>query len=252
MDVIERFSGRVESYRLHRPRYPLAVVDFLKCECNLQLDSAIVDVAAGTGLLAEIFLMRGYSVTAIEPNRSMRETCAALMARYPALQCIGGAAENTGLSSYSAYLITVGQALHWFDLSRTREEFMRVLQPGGWCAVIYNDRQMDGDAFHEGYEQILRKFGIDYEAVRDRYLPVDRLREFFGVGKMRQHPLPNWQELDLDGLVGRILSSSYMPQPDHPRFAPMCKAIEDLFVMYARGERVRLRYNCVISYGRLG
>jgi hypothetical protein len=48
---------------------------------------------------------------------------------------------------------------------------------------------------------------------------------------MRQHSLPNWQELYLDGLMGRIPASSYMPQPDHPRFAPMSKAVEDLFVM---------------------
>lgn len=252
MDATERFSSRVESYRLHRPRYPLAVVDLLTCECDLQPNAAIADVAAGTGLLAEIFLARGHRVTAVEPNKNMRETCAALMTRFPALQCVDGTAENTGLPSHSSDLISVGQALHWFDLSRARDEFMRVLRPSGWCAVVYNERCMGGDPFHDGYEQILQKFGIDYETVRHSYLQEERLIGFFGIGKMRQATLPNSQELDLDGLMGRILSSSYMPQPGHPRFAPMSKAIEDLFVMCARGGHVRMQYECVISYGRFG
>ncbi len=56
-------------------------------------------------------------------------------------------------------MVTVGQAMHWFDLGATRAEFARILRPGGWCVVVYNHRKMRGDAFHEGYERILVEFG---------------------------------------------------------------------------------------------
>lgn len=251
MDATERFTDRVESYRLHRPRYPIEIVDRLQRECNLQPDASVVDIAAGTGLLAEIFLAHGHATVAIEPNREMRQTCATLTARFPVLECREGTAENTGLPSQSADLITVGQALHWFDLPSARAEFVRILRPGGWCAVVYNERHMGGDPFHEGYEEILQEFGIDYEMVRHRYLQEERLAGFFGHGNMRQSTFLNEQRLDREALTGRILSSSYMPQPDHPRYPTMLGEIETLFARCAEDGHVRMEYDCIVSYGQL-
>lgn len=252
MDATQRFSDRVESYRLHRPRYPIEIVDWLRVRCGLQPDSSVVDVAAGTGLLAEIFLARGYAVTAIEPNDGMRAACASQTLRFPKLRCMSGTAEMTGLPAHAADLVTVGQALHWFDLPRTRAEFVRVLRPGGWCAVVYNERRTGGDPFHDGYERILRKFGTDYEMVRSKYLQPERLAEFFGDSEMSQAIFPNAQQLDLDGLKGRILSSSYMPQERHPRYTAMVGEIETLFARCQKDGSVRLEYACVVSCGQLG
>ena len=85
--------------------------------------SAIVDVAAGTGLFAESFLTNGNTVTAIEPNAEMRAACAELQRESPQLQVLEGTAENTGLPDACADFVTVAQALHWFDRERTRMEF---------------------------------------------------------------------------------------------------------------------------------
>ena len=52
----ERFTDRVDDYKQYRPRYPAAIIDLLARDCNLSRDAKIADVAAGTGLLAEIFL----------------------------------------------------------------------------------------------------------------------------------------------------------------------------------------------------
>jgi SAM-dependent methyltransferase len=197
-DSTSRFSGRVESYRLHRPGYPAPIVDLLQRECGLGEGSLIADVAAGTGLLAEIFLARGHTVIAVEPNRQMRETCATLIARYPQLRCVDGTAEATGLDDHSIDLVTVGQAMHWFDLARARREFVRILNPGGWCAIFYNNRRMSGDAFHESYERILIEFGADYGTVRDSHLTEDRIAAFFAPNGMQSASFENSQQLTLD------------------------------------------------------
>src|SRR5690349_19881213 len=96
----ERFTGRVESYRRYRPRYPAEVADLLRRACGLSDDATIADIAAGTGLLAEVFLAAGFSVTAVEPNDEMRAACAELESMYPKLHCIAGTAENTGLPDH--------------------------------------------------------------------------------------------------------------------------------------------------------
>lgn len=248
----ERFGDRVESYRRHRPRYPRAVLDLLARECGLVRETEIADIAAGTGLLTEIFLAHGNSVVAMEPNASMRRACAALTAQYPQLRCIDGTAESTGIPAHSVDMVTVGQAMHWFDLGRAHTEFLRILRPGGWCVVVDNQRRMHGGPFPDGYERILQKFGLDYEQVRNRYLRSEQLAQFFGQASLHRATLPNVQMFDLAGLTGRILSSSYMPQEGHPRYAAMVAEIEALFLRCAEGGHVRMEYECVVVYGQLG
>lgn len=248
----ERFTGRVESYRRYRPRYPAEIVDLLRRECGLHADAAVVDVAAGTGLLAEIFLAAGFQVTAIEPNAEMQTALAELERCYPRLRANTGTAERTGLPARSADLITVGQAMHWFDLERTRAEFVRILKPGGWCAVIYNNRHPDGDSFHREYERFLLKFSIDYDSVKKQHVGRRRLAQFFSPAKMKSAVFANAQPLTREGFEGRVLSSSYIPRPGHRRFAEMQAEMRQLFDKHQSAGVVTIVHECVVCYAQLG
>jgi SAM-dependent methyltransferase len=247
----QRFTGRVESYRRYRPGYPVAIVDTLQRECGLSAESVIADVAAGTGLFAEIFLAAGFAVTAVEPNDEMRAACAELESTYPKLRCVAGTAEATGLPDGSVDLITVAQAMHWFDLERARAEFTRILKPGGWCAVIYNNRRFGGDLFHEAYERFLLEFGIDYSAVKDQHMGRKRLAQFVAPSTMQCAGFPNAQALTLEGLRGRVMSSSYIPKEHHPRFAEMQAALERLFVENESGGTVTMVHESMVCYAQL-
>ncbi|HEX4020723.1 MAG TPA: class I SAM-dependent methyltransferase [Acidobacteriaceae bacterium] len=248
----ERFSSRVEDYRQYRPHYPQAIVDLLARVCGLSRDMQIADIAAGTGLLTEIFLTHGNPVIAVEPNAAMREACATLLTHYPHLQCVDGTAEATDLPARSVDMVTVGQAMHWFDLVRTRAEFARILRPAGWCVVVYNHRHLEGDEFAVGYERILQEFGMDYQMVQGKHLHEEKLIDFFAPAQMRQTILPNMQQLSLDGLQGRILSSSYMPQAEHPRYSAMLQEIKALFTRCQQNGYVSVKYDCAVSYGQIG
>jgi SAM-dependent methyltransferase len=247
----DRFTGRVESYRRFRPGYPAAIVDLLRRECALNSDSTVADIAAGTGLLTEVFLAAGFAVAAVEPNDEMRAACAALKPHYPKLRVLEGTAEATDLPDHSIDLVTVAQAMHWFDLPRARAEFVRILKPGGWCAVLYNNRRLGGDPFHDGYERLLLELGIDYTAVKQQHVGRKRLAQFFSPSPMQCATLPNSQALSLEAIEGRILSSSYMPQPGHPRFDAMRLAIERLFAETQANGTVRMDHDSVVCYGRL-
>jgi SAM-dependent methyltransferase len=247
----ERFTGRVESYRRFRPGYPSAVVDVLRRACGLTSDSLIADIAAGTGRLTEIFLAASFRVTAVEPNTEMRAACDRMTQDFPRLRVTEGTAEATGLPDHSISLITVAQAMHWFDLEKTRAEFVRILQPGGWCAVLYNNRHPGGDAFHEGYERLLQEFGIDYAAVKRQHMGRRRLAAFFAPSPMESAVLPNHQSFDREALEGRILSSSYMPPPGQPRFEAMRDAIRRLFDQTQTDGHVTMQHDCFVCWGQL-
>lgn len=251
LNPTERFTTRVESYRHFRPRYPAEIVEVLHRECGLKTNDLVADIAAGTGLLTEIFLAATHPVIAVEPNEAMRSVCASLESEYPRLRCVAGTAEKTGLEDHSVALVTVAQALHWFDLLVTRAEFVRILSPGGWCAIIYNHRHMGGDAFHDGYEQLLREFGSDYAAVQARHAGPEKIGEFFAPSAVKTVNFANHQNLTFEGLLGRLTSSSYMPQPGHPRYEAMTAAAEDLFTALHRNGTVRMDYETAVSYGQL-
>jgi SAM-dependent methyltransferase len=248
----ERFTGRVESYRRYRPGYPAGSVDLLRLACGLTSHSVIADIAAGTGLLTEVFLAAAFQVIAVEPNAEMRTACAGLTQEFPQLRMAEGTAEATGLPDRSIDLITVAQAMHWFDLDKARAEFVRILRPGGWCAVLYNNRPPGGDSFHEGYEKLLQEFGVDYTAVKQQHMGRKRLAAFFAPSPMDCQTLPNEQSFDLEGLEGRVLSSSYMPQPGHPRFEAMHEAVRSLFDQTQRDGHVTMKHDCVVCWGRIG
>jgi SAM-dependent methyltransferase len=251
MKPTERFSTRVEAYREHRPRYPREILDVLRRDCALTSQTVIADVAAGTGLLAEVFLENGNRVVAVEPNAAMRAVCEELRCRFPRLRCFDGTAEATGLPEHLVDMITVGQAMHWFDLDAARREFARILRPGGWCVVVYNHRKMRGDGFHEGYERILVEFGRDYGLLQSSHLTEDRLAEFFLPASMRCAAFANAQELTLEGLRGRALSSSYMPQEGDAKYPVMMDAVDALFARRTRDGVVRMEYECAVCWGQI-
>lgn len=250
-DSRTRFTTRVESYRKSRPAYPAAVVDLLARECNLMANDTVADVAAGTGLLTEQFLEAGYRVIAVEPNAAMREACEMLKAKYAQLECVDGSAEQTGLPDKSVALVTVAQALHWFDYAAARAEFARILKPGGVCAILYNNRRMAGDEFHSGYERILREFGKDYSTVQSSHAGPEKIASFFAPSPVQAATFANHQDFMLDGLTGRVLSSSYMPQAGDERYPAMAAAIEGLFAKNECDGFVRMEYETMVNWGKL-
>ena len=109
----ERFTGRVEEYAKYRSAYPATrLLSWLQEHTGLTTDWPIVDVAAGTGMLTEVWLHHGNPVTAIEPNAEMRAMCERLQERWPQLRVVSGTAEVTGLVSGEAAMVTAGRAFH--------------------------------------------------------------------------------------------------------------------------------------------
>ena len=251
-DPTRRFSTRVENYVRYRPGYPRVVAEMLAEECGLKPASVVADVGSGTGILSELFLRNGNRVYGVEPNREMREAGERLLADYENFKSVEGRAEATTLDGGSVDFVTAGQAFHWFDLDAARREFKRILRPGGWVVALWNDRRTEGSPFLEDYERMLIDFGTDYCEVSNRYESEgDLIRPLFSPGEVHLKTFGNRQVFDFEGLKGRLLSSSFVPEPDHPNFAPMIERLASIFVRHARDGRVAFDYDTKVFYGRL-
>ena len=249
-DATQRFSNRVGNYLRYRPRYPAEIVEVLKAECGLRPTSIIADVGSGTGFLAELFLSNGNQVFGIEPNREMREAGEQLLGSYPKFVSVAATAEATALLEASVDVVTAGQAFHWFDRERCRTEFRRILRPGGWVVLVWNDRRTDSTPFLAEYEQLLQTYGTDYAKVDHKQIDGAVLREFFRQDPLRKS-FPAFQQFDLASLRGRLLSSSYVPDAGQPRHIEMLEALQTLFDKHQEGGKVVFEYDTILYYSRL-
>jgi SAM-dependent methyltransferase len=250
-DPKSRFSNRVEDYVRFRPGYPRSVIDLLRKECGLTAESVVADIGSGTGFLARLFLEVGNVVYGVEPNAPMREAGERLLEEFPKFHSVVGSAEETSLADSSVDMIVAGQAFHWFDRERCRAEFLRILRRDGWVAVIYNHRDRDSTEFAREYERILQTYGIDYQGVKERHVDSGKMAAFFAPGKFSDSHFKNEQLFDFEGLKGRLLSSSYAPKEDHPKYLAMIEDLERIFEAHQEYGYLRLEYDTQVSYGRL-
>jgi SAM-dependent methyltransferase len=251
IDPTQRFSSRVENYIRYRPGYPPAILDLLAAKCGLTSAATVADVGSGTGILTGLLLKSGARVFGVEPNADMRRAGEKLLADQPNFTSVAGTAEATTLPDQSVDLITAGQAFHWFDREKARREFGRILRPGGWVVLIWNDRNISDRPFFRAYERLLVTYGTDYTAVNHKNVDSEIIGSFFGPTGFGEASHPNDQTFDFAGLKGRLLSSSYAPEADDPRHAPMLAALQSLFAAYQTNGTVTFDYDTTVFFGRL-
>lgn len=246
-DPTQRFSNRAANYVKYRPGYPPDVLELFRAEMGLTPDSVVADIGSGTGISAKIFLENENTVYGVEPNETMRSAGEEFLARFPRFHSVNGTAENTGLPDDSVDIVIAAQAFHWFDQQRTRKEFVRIMKPEGYAALIWNERQLNTTPFLRDYEKFLLKFADDYTRVRHENVNEAALKSFFQKD-FRKAVFSNSQVLDRDGLLGRVMSSSYMPTEADPRFSKMKNELGALVANHGENGNIELLYDTTIYY----
>jgi SAM-dependent methyltransferase len=249
-NATSRFSDRVENYVRYRPGYPPEVVEELRAECGLIASHVVADIASGTGIWTHMLLENGNPVFGVEPNAEMRQAGERLLAAFPKFTSVEGTAEATTLADQSADFVTAAQAAHWFDRARARREFVRILKPGGWQVLLWNERLTDSTAFLRDYEQLLLTYATDYQDIRHEHT-TSAVNEFFDPSPFQERTFAMRQEFDYAGVEGRLLSSSYAPGPGHRKHAPMLSELRGIFEANAVEGHAVFEYKTRLYFGQL-
>jgi SAM-dependent methyltransferase len=209
------FTAGVDAYERGRPEYPAAVIEVLVRELGIGPGRDVLDLGAGTGKLTRALLLTGAHVVAVEPLDAMR-------ARLSDVEALAGTAEAIPLPDESCDVVTVGQAFHWFDVQAACAEIARVLRPGGGLGILWNERD-DTVPWVAELDRIfdwptLRPFpeNEDWAAVLDAS----------GCFEPASHRCFTWdQSTDADGLVARVLSTSYVATWDASRQEDLARRV---------------------------
>lgn len=131
----DHFSKQSAGYAKFRPRYPSELFRWLAETAPGR--GLAWDAGTGSGQVAVELAVHFGRVVATDPSASQIEHAEAR----PGVEYRIEAAETSSLEASAADLVTVAQALHWFDFSRFYAEVDRVLRPGGivaaWCYGLF-------------------------------------------------------------------------------------------------------------------
>jgi SAM-dependent methyltransferase len=247
-DPTARFSDRVADYVKYRPSYPYEAIDAIAAVVHLAPGARIADIGSGTGISSKLFVERGFEVVGVEPNREMRAAAEAALGTGPPsrFQSVDGTAEHTGLEDASVALAVAAQAFHWFRPEEAQRELRRVIAAPHWVALMWNERLTD-TPFLRDYEAALHEHSIDYAAVNHMNIDRAALARFFA--EFETFTFPNAQRFDRVGLIGRALSSSYVPQRGHPNHDATMAALEEIFAKRQVDGFIEFRYATSVHVG---
>jgi ubiquinone/menaquinone biosynthesis C-methylase UbiE len=220
-------------YERVRPTYPDEAVNWLADRLGIDVTSTVLDLGAGTGKLTRAFVGRTARVIAVEPGPEM---LAQLRRAVPEAVAMLGAAEAIPLPDDTVDAVVCGQSFHWFRVEEAVPEIRRVLRPGGGLGLIWNIRD-PGDPIQKAITSLL-----------DRVVPPGRpsisasVAAFVGrtFGEVEKHAVPFEQELDAEGLVGRIFSISFVEAASEPSRRELEVGLRGLVA--AHGGRISFRY----------
>lgn len=247
----KRFSNRVNDYVKYRPGYPAEVISVLQQECNLNPNSVLADIGAGTGIFTTLLLKHDYKVYAVEPNDDMRQSAIEQLGNNKNFIPVNGSAEATTLSSNSINMVVCAQAFHWFSNNNTQVEFNRILVKDGYVALIWNNRLANADEFATEYDALLKQDSIDYNKVNHQNISDIDFKAFFRDGVYKVIKFPNLQVFDEEGLIGRAYSSSYVPAKDTEAGKAFLKPLKELFEKHNKNGKVNFHYQTEIYLGRV-
>ena len=158
----DHFSGVAVGYASHRPTYPDALFDYLGGLAPAR--DVAWDCAAGSGQATLALTAHFGRVIATDASELQIRSAPA----HPRVEYRVAPAEASAIPAASVDLITVAQAVHWFDFDRFHAEVRRVAASRAIIAVwCYGMHRLDDEAIDHALERF-------YEDVVGQYWPPER------------------------------------------------------------------------------
>jgi SAM-dependent methyltransferase len=195
----DHFSRLAAQYSEFRPAYPPAIFDYLAQLCRER--QSVWDCACGNGQATVALAERFEAVIATDASP---QQLAVAPAR-PNVTYRVARAEESGVEANSVDLVTVAQALHWFDLDPFYGEVQRVLKPSGVLAVwTYGPLLVDGEAIDALFQEFYRDIVGPYWPPERRFVEAGYRGLAFPFAEITPAPFNMEEHWDRTHLLGYL------------------------------------------------
>jgi len=214
------FDSGARAYERSRPSYPREAVDWLAAALEIGRSSRVVDLGAGTGKFTRLLPV---PAVAVEPIEGMRRQ---FVSAVPGVPVIAGVAEAIPLADESVDAVTVAQAFHWFDTDKSLAEIRRVLRPRGRLGLVWNRRD-ESVPWVARLRDLLEPYeGLTPREWRRRWMRPEWTET--GFTELEEGEFAYQQELDAEGLCGRVASVSFIAALEESERAQLLGQVRDL------------------------
>lgn len=232
MKYIDHFNTESKQYQQFRPDYPDALYQFLATLTPRK--SCIWDCATGSGQAALALVKYFDRVIATDINRGQLDAAPSHQGVYY-LCC---PAEKTPLSAQSIDMVTVAQALHWFDFDLFYQEVQRVCKPSAyfaaWCYTLIRINSDIDSLIDKLYTNILG----EYWPVERRYIDEEYRTIPFPFEVINTPGFTIEKEINFDELIGYLLTWSGLKEYQSKKKSdPMKLLVEELAEAWGASEK---------------
>jgi ubiquinone/menaquinone biosynthesis C-methylase UbiE len=167
----DNFSKQADLYARYRPSYPPELFDFVLAQVRGR--QAAWDCATGNGQTAKELAGSFNKVFATDVSQKQLDNAWQAPNIFYSLQ----PAEQTNFDDNTFDLVTVSQALHWFQFDKFYKEVRRVAKPGAFIAVwmyalLKVDPEIDKLISHHHLEILDKYWDKERKYVDEKYTGI--------------------------------------------------------------------------------
>ncbi len=239
---MDHFGDKAAAYQQFRPRYPNELFDYL-----VQLSqhhNCAWDVGTGNGQAAVALSPYFKNIIATDLKQGQLD----LAEKKSNIRYVACPAEKTSIEDHSVDLITVAQALHWFNLDGFYQEVRRVAKTGcviaAWCYTLISISPEIDTLIHHLYSDILgdtywpkerhyiddkyttipfpfKKFAVPAFTIQ-RTLNLDQLMGYLNTwSALQEYKTKNGNKNPLDFITENLKKAWGNPEKEYPTHTPV-------------------------------
>lgn len=239
----DNFSTRSDLYAKFRPHYPTEL--FLYLESLLSRTERAWDCGTGNGQVAAALALKFREVEATDISEQQLENAI----RLPNINYSRQPAEKTGFPDAYFDLVTVAQAVHWFEHEKFFREVQRTLKPGGLIALMGYGLVRSNEATNKLIDHFYREIVGPYWDEERTYLESEYETIPFPFEELRPPFFSIEATWDLEHLVGYLRTWSAVKHYEKDQEEdPVDLVYRDL--KKAFGSRNTIHFSVILRVGR--
>jgi ubiquinone/menaquinone biosynthesis C-methylase UbiE len=241
------FSKQAKTYAQFRPEYTDELYDFILQHVDNQ--HVAWDCATGNGQAAKVLAGHFTKVYATDLSQKQLDNAVQKGNIFYSNQT----AESTNFDDNTFDLITVAQAVHWFDFDKFYAEAKRVAKPNatiavwGYGNVKFDDKELDGQMWDFYSNRVGKYWNFERRHIEEEYrtLPF----QFEEIESPKFSIVRQWQRDEFEGYLNSW--SAVQNCKNTEGVNPVDDFMLDLSAVWGEFERKLLRFPLFLKLGKV-